>query len=88
MADNDAKTLIELIAKVDEAIPLLENKVEDVLRRYPDLFTFETDAEGKQTVGSYQLGRIVAICILDFLCWAYDRPEKGYIPPSGRDRGS
>jgi hypothetical protein len=87
MADNDAKTLVELITKVQEAIPLLEDKVEDLLRRHPDLFTFETDVEGKQTVGNYQLGRIVAICILDFLCWAYDRPDLGYIPPSAQDRG-
>lgn len=88
MAGHEAKTLIDLIAKFEESLPLLEDKVQDVLRRHPYLFTLQTDAKGNQAVSDYQLGRIVAICILDFLCWAYDRPEKGYIPPSGRDRGS
>lgn len=85
---QDRKTLAELVAKFEEATPSFDDKVEDLLRRYPKLLAFQTDAQGRETVGNYQQARIVAICILNFLCWAYDRPDLGYVPPSTRDKPS
>jgi hypothetical protein len=77
---DDAKTLPELVDKVGEIVPLLDDKVEDMLRRYPDLVMTQTNERGEQTIRGYNLGRIVAIALLDFLCWAYDRPHLGYMP--------
>jgi len=77
---TDSRTLRDLIEKLTEVTPLLDQKVADVLSRAPDLTTSESRPDGTAAVTSYRLGRIVAISILDFLCWAYDRPELGYTP--------
>lgn len=80
MDSTDTRTLFELIQKLELFTPELEGRVTAHLAKTPGLMHFETDAQGRETVASYRLARLVAIEILDFLCWAFDLPDKGYIP--------
>ncbi len=83
MPEPKCMTLEELIDKTGEAAHFLDDKAADILSRNPDLVKTHVNAKG-ETVGGYQLGRIIAIGIMDFLCWAFDRPELGYLPPNER----
>jgi hypothetical protein len=82
MAEHPAaqrKDFQELLAKVVEMTPHLEQKIADLLIHRPDLWRYEVDEHGMERVASYQLGKIVAIVMVDWLCWAYDMPEKGFM---------
>lgn len=70
-----AMTLIELLGKLEEATPFIDDKVEWILRNYPEL----------AAPPGIQLGRLVGIALMDFLCGAFDRPDLGYLPPNARD---
>jgi hypothetical protein len=72
-------TLVEVLAKVEEAAPYIDDKVEWILRTYPDL------TEVTPTGRRLQLGKVVGIALLDFLAWAYGHPDLGYRPSSSRD---
>ena len=74
-------TMEELLMKFHELTPFLDDKVEDMLRRQPDLLRINIRA-GDADV---QAGRLVGAAILDFIAWAYGRPELGYVPPSEGD---
>ena len=54
---DECKTLKELIDKLGDASPLLDDKVAEILRQHQDLMTGSPP--------SYQLGRLAAIAILD-----------------------
>lgn len=83
---DEGLTLAELLAKANEAAPLLDEKVADILRRNPDLAALPACAQGTQGISKHQLGRVVAIALVDFICSAFDRPQLGYVPPDARDR--
>jgi hypothetical protein len=81
------KNLAEMIAAIGEQAQGLDDEVAKVLKDHPDLWAFDTDARGRSTVANYKLGRIVAICIMNFVCRAYGRPDLGYQRQIPRERG-
>ena len=83
-AGAPAKTLEELIQIFGDTVPLLDDKVAKILEDHPDLFVQTAGAGKPPPVKDMMLGRIVAIAILDFLCYAFDRPDLGYLPPGLR----
>ena len=76
MAASDAKTLPEMIAKVGEIAPHLEQKIADAIRQNPHVVD--------PASGAVNLGLVTAIVMLDFVCWAWDEPTRGYIGPHAR----
>src|SRR5947208_887656 len=79
------KTLRELVEAFLKEVPSLDDQVEDILRRHPEVVTAYLNSQGTKTARDYKLGRIVAISILNFLFRAYGRPDLGYVPRKERD---
>ena len=74
MAEEEAKTLKELIAIHTKTIPHLSEVVNSLLVNNPDLTKTETG------IGiGINLDKFLAIAILDFLCFAFGRSDVGYI---------
>jgi hypothetical protein len=83
--NSDRKDFEELAAKLQEASPYLENKIDDLLKQRPDLLTYQRDDVGRMFVASYKLGAMVRIMIMDWLAWAYDMPNEGFVHPAKDD---
>ena len=82
---RDTKTLRDLVEAFLKEVPSLDDEIEDLFRRHPEVVTFQTDAWGKKTASDYKLGRIVAISVLNFLFRAYGGPKLSYVPRKERD---
>lgn len=80
---KEAKSLPELLGVLMAEIPSLGDRIDDMLRLYPNLVTFHMDAQGKQ-VAEYRLSSVVLIYVLNFLSRAYGRPEVPPHEPPGR----
>lgn len=76
MAANDPMTLHQMIEKIGEVAPHLEQKIADAIRQNPHVVD--------PTTGAVNLGLVTAIVLLDFVCWAWDEPTHGYIGPQAR----
>lgn len=79
---QQAKTHEELIEAFRTILPNLDAKVASILASYPDLTESYFEQGRPQLIRQAKFGRVVAIAILDFLAYAFDRPEGKYIPPS------
>ncbi len=71
---EEAKTLKELITIHQKTIPQLHKVIERMLLNNPDLTIFENGV----AVGM-NLEKILAIGIMDFLCFAFNKGDIGYI---------
>ncbi|MFC2071308.1 hypothetical protein ACFLUU_01115 [Chloroflexota bacterium] len=71
---EEAKTLEELILIHQSTFPKLSEVVNSILLNNPDLTKTETG------IGiGINLDKFLAIGIMDFLCFAFDKPDLGYI---------
>ncbi len=77
-------TFEQMLLKFGEIVPHLDDKAEDIMHRDSSLLhvtmrnNIPTDAE-------ILAGRFLGAGILEFICWAYGHPNKGYAPPQGSD---
>ena len=69
-----AKTLEELLSIYQSTIPHLQEIVNNILINNPDL----TRHDMGKGIG-INLDKLVAIAIMDFLCYAFDKPNLGYV---------
>jgi hypothetical protein len=71
---EEAKTLKELLLIHQSTIPKLSEVVNNVLLNNPDLTINETGVR----VG-INLGKLIGIVIMDFLYFAFHKPNLGYV---------
>ncbi len=72
--EQEAKTLTELLAILDTVIPRMDDIAARIVKEHPELLTHNSS----KGVG-IMLGRVIAIANMDFLFYAFGKPELGYI---------
>ena len=79
MAANDPMTLTELIAKLGEMAPYLEQRAADVIE-HNAAWNLPEGTTALDLVQSQGHGYMLGIGIMDFLCWAFGEPHRGWVP--------
>ena len=72
---EETKTLKQLLLILKEVTPELDNIAARILKDHPELVAHNSS----KGVGIL-LGRVIGIATMDFLCYAFDKPELGYHP--------
>ncbi len=71
---TETKTLEELIHILQTITPQLDDIAERIIKDHPELLS----QDSSKGIG-IMLGRFLGIAHLDFLCFAFGRPDLGYI---------
>ena len=81
-----AKTLPDMIEAFTNDLPKLDDRIEDLVRRYPRVVADEPDGRGG-TRRAYRLSFLAAVAIFEFLLRSYgvERKLPPYQPPGRRN---
>jgi hypothetical protein len=71
---KETKTLEELLLTLESITPQLDDFADKIMHKYPELLS----QDGSKGIG-IMLGRFLGIALMDFLCFAFERPNLGYI---------
>lgn len=85
MTANDPMTLPELLQKFEEMTPHLEERAADIIR-HNKAWVLRPDEDPLAVVRSGGYAALLGMGIMDFLCWAFDEGDKGYVPADGLRR--
>ena len=81
---EESKTFDELLTAFEDFVPDLDDFVENIIDKNPEVVEWVPIPQGTPAIQSFMLGRIVAIGIMEFMGKAFGR-ESTYIPADPKE---